>query len=100
MRLAFSINPQRGLQPILIEDLSNAMKKKGIDMVHKFTMVLEADQALSDIARQLRSAGFRKQAKAIEDVRLALASEADHEQASFYAALRSKRAIGHMLRGH
>jgi hypothetical protein len=98
MRLAFSINPQRGLQPILIEDLSNAMKKRSIDMIHKFTMVLEADQALSDIARQLRSAGFRKQAKAIEDVRLALASEAGQEQASFYAVLRNTHPVGRALR--
>jgi len=57
-------------------------------MLYKFTAALEADHALSDAAKQLRSAGFRKQATAIEDIRHSLACETERKQTVVYAMLR------------
>jgi hypothetical protein len=70
-------------------------KKGGRNMLQKFTMALEADNLLSSAAEKLREAGFRKQAKELENIRRSLAGETESGQALVYALLRNDRAGSH-----
>lgn len=64
-------------------------------MLQKFTTALEADNLLSSAAEKLREAGFRKQAKELENIRRSLAGETASGQALIYALLCNDRAGSH-----